>query len=350
MLTLPFTQFGIGVAQFSLTISDIILCFSFIWTSKNLASRDISPAIGLLRLLGCILLGCAISILHIKSAFRFATGLLPFLFALLQILTITEIYLRIPNFFFPTVASAIKITLILLSVYAALNFLGVLSISSFYDEFGYRLRGPTTNPNQLSMLIVSFFLVLLYSELLNPSNSQTLVIYGLLGLLPVILTGSITGIIVMVLLLVIVIYREVKTFIIAATSIIVTGSFLWEVIANHKAFQRVSAFLNGDSTNQVDVRSEQFNVGLSLFTEYPIFGTGLGQFKIYWHHEMHNSFFFILMELGLIGAFLLVFGSISYLRTQKHKLRQILRFVEFPPEELVHNYRKKGMPHLFPSN
>ena len=116
-----------------------------------------------------------------------------------------------------------------------------------------------------------------------------------------------------------------------------------------RAVSRIQTFYeNGFSGNQIDVRTSQWEVGTKLILKHPLFGVGLGQFKNYYHHEMHNTILMVLFEFGIIGFIIVLAGLNLYLinllksiNTLKIKMSVAVVLASYLVMHMTHNYMRE---------
>jgi len=126
----------------------------------------------------------------------------------------------------------------------------------------------------------------------------------------IILTASRTGIVALSVIAVVALYLGLIK--IKQLGIILVLFFLLSSLNASIQFSKISEIMGPYSAEISDVhRWEQYKLGLVLFLEKPLLGSGLGYF--FEKHEaaygvgavMHNTIFWMLIEFGLIGTILL---------------------------------------------
>ena len=106
---------------------------------------------------------------------------------------------------------------------------------------------------------------------------------------------------------------RLRNFLRVSIGIAITGWFAYFLASKYAAsgLERILGQTKG-GTNSADSRILQYQVAIEQFTQFPIFGQGIGSYSFFFHsldikYYPHNSFLEIAGELGVLG--LLIYCS-----------------------------------------
>ena len=175
-----------------------------------------------------------------------------------------------------------------------------------------RFTGLSKNPNQLGNYLCCLYLPLVISDVLLGNKYLRSTVFSGLIILPVLLTGSVAAsVCVSVCFVGLNVLTPRKQVAIMLIVMVCLASLVYYEVDLYEF--RVFKVLNavGESAN-VEVRVNQYESGLDVFKDYPFFGVGLGQFRLYHEHEMHNTFVSIIIEYGILGSLMIFFLTSIY--------------------------------------
>ena len=309
-LFLPFTSIGIKISSFRITIADAIMLLFFLLTIFS-SKRYLPKVFNLSKFVVFFIMLCSFSIINIINLKQFLTSFLPWIYALILIYSFS---ILLNNIDFKNVnqivTKAILInfvaSFIIIILYKYLNF-ELINISN--NGFGGRYTYFTINPNQNIFYMINMLSILFIFQIAEKVINKKYYFLLLISILPILETGSRTGIFLFVLLVFLSFLYTFKSFKNSIISIIflVIGIYIFKDInftLNSSAANRaISVFNHKQGESIVKGASEDtIELGTELFFKNPIIGIGQGNFvRNYNHFEIHNTFISILAETGILG-------------------------------------------------
>lgn len=217
---------------------------------------------------------------------------------------------------------------ILNAIYIMLSFVFPVNVNLkktlLYSYWPSRLRGLLIDPNAYGgFLTIVFFLCL--PLLINEKVKSKKILYSIIlfsSLFGVVLTFSrsaLLGFFVGSIIMIIFTYAELKKYIyFLITSSILSLFFLY--VSNPVLYRTMLDFMK--RSNTVTSRFNFIISGLELFSRNPIIGIGSGIYFALNGAIIHNTYIWILVEMGVIGLLCFVFFIFHVLQTNIQLIRK----------------------------
>ncbi len=362
---LPTTSFNVRVPPFRLTVADLVLLGLFIFLllfGKFRLKRRAA------FFMGSIAIFAGLSFFSIVNAIDRAAvivGLMPSMYAILIIYCMTQVLKseKQLNIFFASSVAIIIFSYLPAYLYASSG----VKLSYFFPN-NWRYAFLTLNPNQYSAFLpVILMAIVLMAIRLNKSLLIPLFL-SILGLYPMLASGSRSGIVYMVGILLVCMMNVIqkasipKRVIITTAFIGITAFALNKVaslqvndaIIKRALFVFQASTADSDETQSanfehgVGVRESQLKEGWHFFREMPFFGVGKENFRKLHRHEVHFGFISILFETGVYGflGICIVFALLFYIYLRGfgslwYKLTVTVFMLLFIGSNFGHNYMRQ---------
>lgn len=197
-----------------------------------------------------------------------------------------------------------------------------LFLLSVYDVtiLGLNRAGEVVNPNYLSQMTIILLLFYIFSA--EKKYSFISIIYYLMSIITVLLTGSNSGlmglsIIAMSIILYIFKLKNLINFIYYAFWAL-TSFYMWIIIyTSNYTYGLLKYFVKEDDTSRIDIWRFSFNE----FLQQPLMGDFYNSFLAPWqgfYFVTHNDYLRLLVELGVFGLLIL------FLFTRKQLLKLLM--------------------------
>ena len=316
-LFLPFTSIGIKITSFRITIADSIILFfviSTIFSKKSFYSK-------LFHFFNVVVIFIILSSLSIVNAVnlkQFLFSFFPWFYALILIYSFSILLNNIDfNNINRIVTKTILINFIASFVIIILyKYLNIELINIRNNGFGGRYTFFTINPNQNIFYMFNMLSILFIFQVAEKVINKKYYFLLVISILPVLETGSRTGIILYILLLFFSFFYAFKNFksVLRIIIFLIIAIFFAKSInlnSNSFAVNRTLSIFNSEQGKTVveNATRNRSELGIIYFYKNPIIGIGHGNFeKNYDIHEIHNTFVSILAETGIMGfiGFLLI--------------------------------------------
>lgn len=217
--------------------------------------------------------------------------------------------------------------------------MGFIHVNYYTTEFN-RFTGTTGNPNSLAiMLIFSILMSVIYLEAKKISFIYIMINYLniFISLYVILATVSKKGIIFAAMILFIYFTTEINNFKKIIIQVLVVSIVAYFVLHNMEFFgdimesniKRMTDLFNVLAGHQKDASTTErlrlINAGLDLFSNSPILGIGIDNFKIFNEHYAHNNYIELLACVGMVGVatyyliFYFLFKKISTMNNKQLK-------------------------------
>lgn len=342
---LGFIRLGLPFFYYHFSLSELILMLIFLYyLARGFNRFSIEPAAR--NFIFCFLfflLGMTLSFIGIKDS---KAGLIEFstyLYALVS-MTLFSLYIREKGGQSIRLISCACFSILVMIILVSFLIFTQMSIRRLvlFNEWNYIFFA--SMPNQLSIfIIICFNIVLLergYFSRIKYAGPLIYVLLPLLFLVPIVLTGSRTG---MVVAAVLTVYsyclmikelkklRHIIVLLLGAGTLCVLLFFIFRGFPHADALLKrglsVCNNIQALSLTKGDVRQENFRDGVNVFLSRPVKGVGLGNvWKNHSKWEIHNNYLSVLAETGLCGfiPFLLVLGFVLFLILKSNRKQEYL--------------------------
>ena len=214
---------------------------------------------------------------------------------------------------------------------------GATGVIEIIPSDGYRSLGYFLDPNLYAGYLLLSLSVVLFLAVVSPSvwrSAQAVLLIG-----AVVTTGSRGGLVSLVLLVtfaaLMINSARARTLVLGVTAVVsAAGFFVLEVRDTGTQFLGVDRLFFAAARVEEDPRLELWGLAVSLWSDHPLFGIGLGQFERYTvgiggrsgdvGYVAHNSFLYFLVALG-VGGLLLFVSLLVWLLVRLHRSAAVSR-------------------------
>ncbi len=203
-----------------------------------------------------------------------------------------------------------KVVCLILLFFEALNIIYI--VIGRGGGTGGRYDGFVTNPNTLSIYSnLSFWAAYYYYYKKNGWKKLLLGFFLIASVVLVIMSGSRTGFIMVLINIIIAVFLQARTTIAKILTVIAIVTVVVLLFTGNLRFLKIQA-LDRILETGGGSRGELWDYGLNVWKRFPIFGCGYRQSKVYnllpgnVGYDFHNSYLSLLIEVGIWGAMVML--------------------------------------------